>query len=72
MKQTLHSLHGSKDNNKLFSHITSKIICPFYGPKKKHAFNTRQKYIFKHVLDMLPLIKKDTGRPLRRSYFYKK
>jgi hypothetical protein len=36
MKQTLHSLHRSKANNKLLSHITSKIICPFYGPEK-HA-----------------------------------
>jgi len=70
MKQTLYSLHRSKANSKLLSHITSKIICPLYG-LGKHALNTRQQQLFKHVLDLLPPIIQDRGRSLKISLSYK-
>jgi hypothetical protein len=60
MKQALHSSHRSKANNKLLSHITSKIICPYCGPEKV-VLNTKQQQLFKHVLDQLPLIIQDRG-----------
>ena len=70
MKQTLYSLHRSKANNKLLSHITSKIIYPFCDPPK-NVFNTKQHKLFKHVLDQLPLIMQDRGRYMKISLLYK-
>jgi hypothetical protein len=50
MRQAFNNSHRTKANNKLFSHITSSIICPSCNPEKV-VLNTKQQQLFKQVLD---------------------